>query len=1009
MIKKLKQNLIFCMLIPLLLVSALAVVVTTTQAISGRADGTLSEVSLEEEYLLGTELALPSATITVAGKPIPAETELTWPDGKTTVSETVLLDQMGKYFVNYRAVSNGKVYSESKQFIVYQSLYSVSSKRSQAYYGKPMQDCVKSDGINVSLMSGDTFTYNRVLDLSKNTATDDFIRFGITPQTIGSRDCTGLTFTLTDAYDSTNKVTIAVTAYPTYGEPFAYLKTAATGQPLTGYEHREDGRESKVWVGGEYGNPVFLSFEGKPYESMPDNTTSIRYDHDQKQIHGDNRVSSNKLVADFDDSFFYTDRWDGFTTGEVYLSVQATGYIKSSANFIITQIGDENLQTEKLYDTGKPNISVDLDGYEMNNLPIAITDKTYPLFRATAVDAFDGEVPVHTAVYTGYYTNNKSNVTVTGNTFTPTAAKTHYIEYSATDGSGNVETVVLTVPVVQSLSEPLTVSASKDRIVQGVCGEKIYAANYTKSGGSGRVQVQVTIENDDAKITADDDLGFRVYNAGVYTVMYTATDYLGTKVTDSYSVEILSGNSPVFTEEPTMPKYLISGYENTLPFVAAYNYTDGSGALVDTVVTIDENGTKKELDGFTYKPDMKENTTVDVIYAASLAGGGSTELTYKNIPVIYVGNKDAIDMRAYFAATDMQITQEDDDIVLRSSGTNPRAEFVNALLATNLSVLFGFSSDEYTSGINIYLQDSQNPAIRVKLEYSRQADGKALVRLNDSDYASVLISEATFTNGNLFTLKYNESIKSFTVDATADTRISIDKTLSGDVFEGFPSKKVYITFELPDEATAGLRIRSLNNQQMGVTTDNGRPDVDTGRSGTEADIGTSFTIPRATYGDVLDPGVQCTVTVYTPGFKIATDIYGRLLDKVSADEEYTIELNEYGNYEVLFYAEDSAGRKQEDRGYVIRVTDKTPPEIILNGSLSEEYKIGNIYLPTAVAKDNLDDDVAVVYLLVDPDGRIHYLLNGACTVSKTGTYTARYMAYDSTGNMAINEYLFTVI
>lgn len=1008
MIKSVKQKVILYVLVPLLLVS-FAVGLMIIKIVPSSATVTLSEIPLEKEYLLGTELTLPSATITVDGKPIPATTELTWPNGKTTVSETALLDQTGSYSVNYRAVSNGKVYSEKKRFTVYQTLYSVSSKRSKAYFGEPMQDCVKADGINISLMSGDTFTYNKVLDLSQNTATDDFIKFGITPQSIGSRDCTGLMFTLTDAYDSTNKVTIAVTAYPTFGTPSAYIKTAATGQPLTGYEHREDGRESKVWVGGEYGNPVYLSFEGVPYQSMPDNTTSIRYDHEKKQIHSDSRTSSNKLVADLDDSFFYTNRWNGFTTGEVYLSVQATGYSKSSANFIITKIGDEDLQTEKLYDTVKPNISIDLDGYAMTELPVAEVNKAYPLFTATAVDAVSGIVSVRPAVYTGYYTSNKSNVTVTNNAFTPAVAQTHYIEYSAVDGAGNIKTFVLTVPVVQSLEIPLTVSVSEDRAVTGVCGEKLFAADYTASGGSGRVQVKVTVEKDGEQIAVGNDLSYRIYESGVYTVNYTATDYLETTVTDSYTVEIKSGNSPVFIEEPVMPKYLISGYENPLPFVSAYNYTDSSGTAVDVVVTINENGTVKTLDGFTYKPETKSDTAVDVTYTASLSGGGTAEITYEDIPVICIGEKNKIEMPAYFAATDMIVAKDGEDVVLRPFGTEPRAEFINPLLTSNLSVVFGFSSNKYTSEMNVYLQDSLNPSIKLKLGYSRQSDGRASVKLNDSDYTSVLISEATFTNGNRFTLKYNDSIKAFTVDGTANTRISIDKTLSGAEFNGFPSKKVYITFELPDESTAELRLRSLNNQQMGVTADNGRPDIDTGRSGTAADIDTRFTIPRATYSDVLDPGVQCSVTVYAPGFKIATDIYGNRLDNVPADREYTIDLSEYGNYEVLFYAEDSAGRKQEDRGYVIRVMDKTPPEITLNGIISNEYEMGDIYLPTAVAKDNLDENVTVIYMLVDPDGRIHYLTNGACSVTKKGVYTARYMAYDSAGNLAINEYSFSVV
>ena len=965
---------------------------------AGGAQAALSPVELESEYLIGTRLVVPEATFSLGGESLATSTELAFPDGTVTSARQVTLDKTGNYRLTYRALKDGAVYSEEKQFSVYSKLYEVGSSQSSVRYGQAAA-AYAPDGLNVNLYSGDVFKYNKVLDLSGNTATDDFLKISIVPSVIGQRDCDELFIMLTDAYDAENVLTISCIGYPVRNVFAGYLRSAAPGQQLSGYEQRNN----HVCVGDEYGFPNYVSFEGKPEDANKQNLITLRYDHQTLQLHSDPRNGNTTMIADHDDRFFFPNAWDGFTTGEVYLSIKCGSYVKNSAGFVITQIGDEILTAERADDTQGPNIYVDYAGYSPDTVPEAEVGRAYKVFDATAMDAVSGATRVDVNVYTNYYSSAKKSIVCDG-AFTPASAQLHYIEYRSRDGGGCETTVVVPVAVRQTV--PATrVTVSSDRTVAGSLGEKLYAAAYTADGGSGTPSVAITVQKGDDVVNVEPDGSFRIYETGTWEVVYTATDYIGKTTIERYSLDIAAGNKAVFLQEPVLPKYFIAGYENPLPAAEAQNYTGTSG--VEISVSVQENGgAEKAVDGFSYRPGISSGM-VTVTYTATIPGGDPAQLIYRDIPVISALTENGVNMADYFYKTDITAETLSDSIEFSAAAPNARMEFVNPLLSAYFEMQFSFNAEKNATSLTLYLEDSLDPTVSLKLSYKRQADGKAAVVLNDGT-SQVFISEAGFADGNRFNLKYSEDSLAFTVDETKTTNVIADKTLAGETFNGFPSGKIYLSFVFDGEGATGLRIRSLNKQRLTAQRDNGKPEIHVVTAGNEALPGQTVTIPATVYADVLDPGPDCTVTVRSPQGEIVSDVDGVRLENVSVEKSYTIQVSEYGNYEVAFYAVDAAGQEQTDRFYVIRVVDRVSPTIELNGAVAESYAAGDIYLPTATATDNLDKEISVLYYLVDNNGLLHRLTEPNINIGKAGHYTIRYMAYDTAGNLSVSDYTFTV-
>lgn len=147
----------------------------------------------------------------------------------------------------------------------------------------------------------------------------------------------------------------------------------------------------------------------------------VRWDYAERRVYG-----TSSLICDLDESLFFTSLWDGFTTGEVYMSIHAEGYQNSLMNMVITDIGDRKLSDNVFCDVDAPTLTVDYADYTASTVPDAQLNRPYRVFDATAYDSRDGQLPVTTNVYYNYRSTSKARIPVDNGVFTPPVSRRIY-------------------------------------------------------------------------------------------------------------------------------------------------------------------------------------------------------------------------------------------------------------------------------------------------------------------------------------------------------------------------------------------------------------------------------------------------------------------------------------------------------------------------------------------------------------------------------------------------------
>ena len=258
-----------------------------------------------------------------------------------------------------------------------------------------------------------------------------------------------------------------------------------------------------------------------------------------------------------------------------------------------------------------------------------------------------------------------------------------------------------------------------------------------------------------------------------------------------------------------------------------------------------------------------------------------------------------------------------------------------------------------------------------------------------------------------FILSYNEAFGYFSDGASM--KAIVKNTVNGAAFNGFPSGYIRLKIEIPDESGTVL-IRYINNQRMSASKNDWvEPDIYVKEGAHKTfEQGTEYVLPTAYVSDVLDWEISYfLISVQAPNGSYVTDINGKILKNVPV-ENYKIVLSLSGSYNITFKAADSSGNMASVI-YTIRVTDTTPPTITIVASDIGEVNVGAVVtIPQAVATD-AENDAIYVYV-VKPDGASIAVKDGTFTQTDLkGTYVIRYIAFDSYGNMAVEEISFRVV
>ena len=978
---------------------------------------------LRSAYEPNTVLTIPQAKFKNGTKELTTKAFLYQPDGTVVSKREVTLSVPGKYSLVYKAENEGKLLQESFSFSVSMPLYSFEGALSSASYGGPEGYPDAPEGLQVQLYTGEKFKLNKSIDLKEISGdAENILSFYAAPATFGDIEARTVKLTLTDVFDPENYLTATMYSFPAdWGEPSVYVKAAGVRQVLTGlewgsakadivdYNDRGTVRSALMHRGDNFGTVVFMPMGGKEENTgnnvVGRNVIAFSYDMQVNALYTEITSKTEKqLVADFDDRRVFTNLWNGFTTGEVYLTVEAADYLKSPLNLVFTEFaGVDNLRNTSFTDETAPLITVDYDGYE-NNIPKGLVGSPYKVFDATASDAYDSNVSVESKVYYGYRTENKSRVECKNGVFIPDTVGVYTIVYTAKDSSGMRSEVAVDVMV------------TSDARLTGTLGEYQKTASVGKAytvplieldGVKGRSEVSVTAQSKtDASVSYDLQPGgtFTPYQKGEYIITYTYSDYVETKQVTA-NVTFTYDQKPFLLGSVVLPRYFIKNSNYTLPKINAYSYNGDSLAVsAATVFVKNDSGNYTKAEGGKFK--VTASSGITVAYSptgnvSDIANGYAF-----TVPVADVGYGGELAMKRYFKTSGLDATPERNSISFAWTAEENKAEFINRLSARDLSVIFKIAASQNKfDALNFYLTDSVDEANVVKIGF-RKGNGTAQMQVNDGAPADVT---ASFGSESQVSLSYVNDSRLLTLGGTS---VIVNSTLNGGAFKGFTSDYVYLKIEAEGgRSGAEFEIASISGQFLSRDSyDSIRPVIFSKDVGGEYALGSTVTLSPAYAFDVLDPDVTFTMKVVGPDGKTIVSKEGVTLDETADPSRvYTLVLTAYGQYTVTYTATDTSNTsKPRPVVYTLTVKDKTSPTITL-GDKRETAKVGDtITVAKATATDDISSDMQVYVYVQRPDFSLVAVKDNQFKAETEGTYIVYYSVYDAAGSMGTASYKVAV-
>lgn len=640
-----------------------------------------------------------------------------------------------------------------------------------------------------------------------------------------------------------------------------------------------------------------------------------------------------------------------------------------------------------------PDITVEWGEYSPENVPQAVKGKPYRLFTASAEDLYSKEVAVDTKVYLHYLEDTKTLISLENNLITPEYYGVYTVEYKAIDEFGN--TSVYTYDFSCEDAETLSVSLS-DSQKETLVGTETPIADFVYENGFGFVTTKITATHENGKsVDLTEKTSFVPMYVGEYTIEYTCTDY-SLEVTQEYTLTVGKNNEPVFLSSASLPKYFVVGQEYTLPSVEAYQFLTGKPISVTPTITTQIGKEKaQKLDGYTFIPN-KEGAITITYTAACDAVKKSQVYTALAIDVGEAGS--TFDISKYFYSSDALVTVNSESVTVATQN-DTRVEFINALSSREFS--FEFSAMAHTLNcetFTVYLQDSADENVQLELTYGAVGE--------ENSYFSV--------NGEKNPVQESSSVQSISYNE-ADRTIKfglLSLELPTD-FEGFPSGKMYFSFEFSGvKGKAEIDVYSINNHVFVETGgDDFAPQVWFNGAQGVFKINEIFELGEIKYGDVLDANAELYLEVISPSEKYVTSEQGILLQNYKGDTKgISFRLTEYGEYFITIIALDDSQNRQV-YSCSVKVSDE-PPKATLQQKIPDNVKVGEAFtIPDVIVTDDISaaDKCTVNVLLFGLNGDFHELTRGkAYSLQEKGVYYLYYMIADEAGNMLIINRTITV-
>ena len=987
------KKLLFAGLLLGLTIPVGATSVTANLTNSGGLSQTGETVSFSEYYDYDTVLNIP----TLIKDGITYTSTVEFPDGSATHLTTIKLNQVGIYKVHYTATLNDVNYKENFSFTVKNRNFSFDGDTSYASYEKSDRTYNK-EGLFVALKQGETFTYNKVLDLSEAKSAKDIVEAFAAPTNAGSIDFNILYFQFTDVTDPNCTLTVKARASLDGSEfPWTYWQAKGPRQNFTGKEGNQ------IHTNGDFGTPTTHSFYGYytktifGTENVQPGDRTLKFSYSANDL---TAWANGMMITDLDSSAYNVTLWDGFKSGKVIFSMWADGYVNNLAKVTLLKLGGYDLSEVVLEDNEAPVITVDAP----SKTPTARVGYQYPIFNATAKDNVTTGVEVKTTVLYRYDSVNDKyiNVKNDGKHFEVARQGLYKIIYEATDAVGNIARETVEVSAVDD-AMPLFVLPEGELTTTIARGEYYYFPSFKVSGGSGKVVTNYRVTFNNAPVSLGKNY-FIPANVGTYKVSFEATDFIGQKEFYSYNLTVTENTGSIFYNEPSLPKYFISDYRYYLPELYATDFSENDALKLADVTITSATGTVTVKAGEYFTPTVENNgEKVTITYSYK-----EESLTYE-IPTIKSYEGIRLALQNYFITDGIEVdtaTPNRFGMVATRSG-DVSWEFANYLVAEEASLEFSLAGEKSLyDELHFTLTDKNNSDQSVTVAIRKTIDGKVSAYCNGNS----LKLDAEFSGeSSAMSIAYHKN-QVFVNGAYID----VTNYDNGEPFKGFESGYIYFSSKMVGalEGATYYMTRIDNQIISAVAFDFIAPRVYIqGAIGGYFDFGSSYTLPKAVFSDVLDPDLKSTLTFTGPDGEVVTDINGTKLSEVDPGGDYTVKLDSYGQFIISLYSVDSSDNTLV-YDFAVGVLEDHTPEIVLTSSYKTNIKLGqNIIVPNFKVNYSGDRENLTTYVTIrSPKGLIVKLPDGTNSYkpANEGVYVVTIYAFDNVGNMDTYQYAVTV-
>lgn len=1021
-------------------------------------------------------------TVQISDTEIATAYVITYPNGVTySVKDGIVLDQVGLYTVTYKSVVGGvsNVYSDTFKVYdnfaddtsvielyeknVYSNYVKLAEKGKYGIYDykTPTADATVAKvvkGIKAALLPGDVLNFNQIIDVNKTRA-DGFTELVyFNPNTVNHDEMamrySAIDLTFTDVNDPNNYIKVTMNGQVA---SIGYSLGASTGtQPLIGIRSNasavdKPGVTRVFYIDGVKYSASLNSTGAWGYGEQKLYDYKILYNPETQQLkrecvrhfdfeNGRSNVVYETIIIDLDNPDIYdegTVLFNGFSTGEVRLSVEARNFNEPVAYCEFYAIGDvanDDLRAcylEDAYDDVKaPELRVNVKQSDSNGVYTLYNPENPVKFRIPTATAYDASVcsEVSARVYKNYSDASKIFVPANGDgTFDVTEKVVYTVEYKATDMFGNVGYTTLNV-VPCDLSELVEGDVQIYDAIEVVYDKMELFAGKQYNGEVLKfidtinlkedLKVKVTVTNGDNVMFAG-EYGYADFAGenkplfdvkplavGTFTVTYEFSDNV-TSFVSSYDVECISTGLVDFADVPLLQRYYMLGMTYEKANFTAYKF--GSTVTenpTDMYVSYDEGATWTKVNGtfvmgqgadgklmtnystvkFKYTSEGVEDfitasaPIVDIRTDAAIASNDIVRVKQQKVSgVTYAGNLDQV---KYFVGENAVVSKSTTNAVISNpvaGATTAVTKFINPVsIDTNGSFYLEFSTDAVLTQFNeltVRYIDAYDPTnvASVKFFISNDATRISINGAKDVDAGINLHGSSFQTNLSLTNKVYTYGKKKYDLDFN-------------------PTNKLfYVEFEMGGitGTDAQFSVITIGNHkfQLARTVDGSSPMMYYESVAGAYPIDTEIVIKVPYVVDILTPyvhtlanGTNRTKVTVTKNKQYVKDVNGVLLDGTQdPTKEYTIKLSEFATWDIKYEVSDEAGKIQSP-SFQVSAIDTVAPEIQLNYGFNEDtihnVTLGKTFSIEYSVTDNITDSTKLkTYVLIIRDSDYFLVYN----------------------------------